>query len=344
MIKFGIINVKCFFIFFSQLLNTTATMPSQNQQQSHTNNDVPEVVLRNTNSIISQYEELSREQEERFVTSQEEEVDVDDDDELQSIAPTLKRFMDSTNDDRLLISMTNFNFQEIIEIWEVVKPNLLRRRHRGRKQKYSPLDSLFLILIFVKHKPTMELFGHEYGLDKSVVERMFDTVVDECGEPLLNAFIPNLTKEELEEFEISCNCFRATKLIVDVRFHPTNRPTGRFSDVKQYFSGKHKDYGIKVETAHYPDGRIASISTHYPGSTHDFTIFKGRIEVYKKLLKKTSEEKNMNDEDPVCDIYPEEWLLIADSAYTGSSKYLRAKTVEHAEKHKQTIIKRQGCV
>ncbi len=85
---------------------------------------------------------------------------------------------------------------------------------------------------------------------------------------------------------------------------------------------------LKVETAHYPNGSIATISTNYPGSTPDFTIFKDRIEVYKKILKKNEDKQEMEDEDPLSETYPRKRLLIADSAYTGASKYLRARTVD----------------
>ncbi len=58
--------------------------------------------------------------------------------------------------------MTSFNFEEILEIWEVEKETLLILRHRDKQAKYSALDSLFLLLIFVKQKPNIELFGHQY--------------------------------------------------------------------------------------------------------------------------------------------------------------------------------------
>ncbi len=77
------------------------------------------------------------------------------------------------------------------------------------------------------------------------------------------------------------------------------------------------------------------MSEHYPAYTHDFTIFKSRIEMYKKLLKKTQDEKNMEDEK-----YPDQWLLIADSSYTGASKYLTAKTVEKRSQQKTSNQKK----
>ncbi len=78
-----------------QLLNTTATTLSQSQHQRHTNNNVPEVVLRNTNSIISQHEELSTGQIVRSEAPQEEEeADLEDNDEECKESIKLKEYPD----------------------------------------------------------------------------------------------------------------------------------------------------------------------------------------------------------------------------------------------------------
>ncbi len=99
-------------------------------------------------------------------------------------------------------------------------------------------------------------------------------------------------------------------------------------DVKKYFSGKHHDYGLKVETAHWPDGTITTYSPHHHGSKHDFQIFKDRVDEYRKLLVKTEAEKNIPDDGPLHDRFPNSWLLIADSAYAGAQHYLRAAVVQ----------------
>jgi hypothetical protein len=80
-------------------------------------------------------------------------------------------------------------------------------------------------------------------------------------------------------------------LAVDVHFQKSNRPEGRFSDQKHYFSGKHYQYGLKFEMSVYPNGLAAYVSPHYPGSTHDFEI-------------KTNNERNLIDNGPLADTYP----------------------------------------
>ncbi len=82
---------------------------------------------------------------------------------------------------------------------------------------------------------------------------------------------------EIKEAGKLCATHSGIKIICDVHFQPSNRPTGTFSKSKIYFSGKHHDYGLKIETAHYPDGICASVSIHSPGSTHDFTLLYSKV-------------------------------------------------------------------
>ncbi len=64
---------------------------------------------------------------------------------------------------------------------------------------------------------------------------------------------------------------------MDVHLQQSQRSSGRIMDMKKYFSGKHHDYGLKVETAHY---HILASSRF----KHDFQIFKDRMDEYRKLL------------------------------------------------------------
>jgi hypothetical protein len=53
---------------------------------------------------------------------------------------------------------------------------------------------------------------------------------------------------------------------------PMERPQkGR----KPYFSGKKKRHTLKTEIRITRKGRIVNVSKKHPGSTHDFTVFKG---------------------------------------------------------------------
>ncbi len=91
--------------------------------------------------------------------------------------------------------------------------------------------------------------------------------------------------------------FTMTNNVVDVHFHKSNRPEGRFSDVKHYFSGKYYQYGLKVESAHYPNGLAAYVSRNHHGSTHGF---KTNVKSYKRLLTKSVSDNLLEDNGHGC--------------------------------------------
>lgn len=97
-----------------------------------------------------------------------------------------------------------------------------------------------------------------------------------------------LTEEELSE------------VIVDCTEQPIQRPKKR---QKKYYSGKKKRHTIKTEIRITGDGKIKHRSKSYPGSCHDFEIYKQETPL-----------------PPQCRIY-------ADSGYQGLDK-----------RHKQTEI------
>lgn len=61
-------------------------------------------------------------------------------------------------------------------------------------------------------------------------------------------------------------------LLIDATEQAIERPKRR---QKPYYSGKKKRHTLKTEILVYAAGRIVHVSKTHPGSTHDFTVFKG---------------------------------------------------------------------
>jgi hypothetical protein len=61
-------------------------------------------------------------------------------------------------------------------------------------------------------------------------------------------------------------------LIIDATEHPIERPQRR---LKPYYSGKKKRHTLKTQIRVTQKGRSVHVSKSHPGSTHDFTVFKG---------------------------------------------------------------------
>lgn len=232
--------------------------------------NVPAVDLKHLDSII---EESQQTQElEAIEYEVQEELFSDDDSEVIE-APLLTEIAERVNGDSKLITLYSFTFTEIVEIWEIVKGSILAATGRGKRPKYAPMDRLLLLLISLKQGPSY----NKFGLDGGKACRMIHCMIELILEPLQQELMEYRTMKEIEEIGKICSTHTGVKLICDVHFQPSNRPTGTFAEAKIYSSGRHHDYGEKVETSHYPDGICATVSCHYPGSTHDFTIFKEMI-------------------------------------------------------------------
>ena len=71
----------------------------------------------------------------------------------------------------------------------------------------------------------------------------------------------------------------------DVKFQPTHRPEGKFTEQKHYYSGKHHLYGQKIEVSVSPEGLCVDMSDSFPGSVHDLTIFTKQLTKHLDFLK-----------------------------------------------------------
>lgn len=76
-----------------------------------------------------------------------------------------------------------------------------------------------------------------------------------------------------------------------------------------FFSGKHNKYCIKKEYLHTLEGHVVNVSQYYPGSHHDFSIFRENIMRYGELLYDTDTN----------------FEIMADKGYEGIKKFIPAQ-------------------
>ena len=70
----------------------------------------------------------------------------------------------------------------------------------------------------------------------------------------------------------------------DVTFQPSLRASGRVEEGKKYFSGKHKQYGYKVEVQVLPNVISLCCSEHEPWSVSDLQLFQSIQYLHTKQL------------------------------------------------------------
>lgn len=241
------------------------------------------------------------------------------------------------NEEASLI-MTNFTSLEVLELFSVVETNLQPSK-RGRKPTTSPLDSFFLVLVCLKHYEIFDKMAVQFKLNKHIVQNLIKPTLQKIAEPLSEQFIKIISKEEQNKQKIKFANFSEANSVSDVTFQPIPKQSD-FKFGKVYFSGKHHSYGVKVETCNAPNGLLMMHCKHYPGSVHDFTIFKDNVNNYKTyILKKSLEEIRFEDNGELVEIYKKEWGMLLDKAYISATNLIRA--IIPTKKKDLSIIERR---
>ncbi|RHY23026.1 hypothetical protein DYB36_012298 [Aphanomyces astaci] len=155
-------------------------------------------------------------------------------------------------------TLTSFTPAECETIWGFVETPLCVRwtDGLGRKPMTTPKDVLFMTLVILKHYQTWEKHAVDFSLNAQTLEKII--------------IRPRLHLRSLPIRKV-CNG----------RQIPACAPSfGRFSEQKQYFSGKHNLYGLKIAASVSPHGRMVNMSPQKPGSEADLTIFRNRHDIY----------------------------------------------------------------
>jgi hypothetical protein len=130
----------------------------------------------------------------------------------------------------------------------------------GRDYKLDLSDMVLMLLLYYRSYVTQIFVGYMFGIDDSRVCRIIRRL-----EPILASVMAIQTCKQLSKEEVE-------NLIIDATEQPIERPKRR---QKSYYSGKKKRHTLKTEIRVTAQGRIVHVSKSHPGSTHDFTVFKG---------------------------------------------------------------------
>lgn len=167
-----------------------------------------------------------------------------------------------------LVGMQVKDFESILEkltpLWE--KKVLGAYKRPGRDFKLELADMLMMLLIYYRSYISQEFLGYLFGIDDSRVCRLIKRI-----EPLLARTVAIRKERHLSQEEVE-------SLIIDATEQPIERPKRRQT---KYYSGKKKRHTLKTEIRVTPKGRIVHVSKHFPGSVHDFTVYKDGPPVHR---------------------------------------------------------------
>lgn len=180
---------------------------------------------------------------------------------------------------------TNFFRNQFDLLYLDLEPFLTIPHQKGRKSNFTMKDSLFFYILRLKTGATYEMIAVDFDIkNPSTLFRLCDKLELLLHKAVLKLFFLPYTKLEQEKREIKFQNFPQVMLIVDSTLQPCQKPALPFEDGKIFYSGKHQCYGLKKETAHLPDGRIAFTFPHSPGSKHDISLFREHLDDYIVIL------------------------------------------------------------
>jgi hypothetical protein len=145
----------------------------------------------------------------------------------------------------------------------------------GRKPLLSVEEELCLCLFYLRHYPTFEVLGLQFGVSKTEAN---DTVHQWL--PILRVLLPASLLEQVEarssDYAMVQEWLTEFQLIVDSLEQARERP-GDNQEQRSYFSGKKQQHTFKSQIVTLPKGKdIVDVSPGAKGPTSDITLFRER--------------------------------------------------------------------
>lgn len=195
----------------------------------------------------------------------------------------------------LTVDQFNSLASRLEPLWQKAEFKRLARKDRkraiGAGHPYglkTIKEKLFCLLLWYKLYPDFWFLGMIVNLDASNVCRLVNKL-----KPLLEkAADPNLSlslKTKLNKIKIKLPSLKGRKkisswddlkrqfpkvaeILIDATEQQRKRPKRRVQ--KKYYSGKKKRHTLKTQLIVNPQGQILAVSKTYPGSIHDYEIFR----------------------------------------------------------------------
>jgi hypothetical protein len=254
----------------------------------------------------------------------------DSDDEVDSPSPVYYSFLNE--DDENIVALTNFAPVEFERLWGSVRGYIIENWNvgRGRKCTQRPKDMLFMLLTCLKHCGKWDVVSSVFGIKAGTFQKAVTGFAEVLAPFLYNKFVAAVsTKFSMRALVLSGNTFKYhqfARYTTDVTFQHANMPSGNMKERSGYYSAKHHLHGYKVEVSVLPNGLAVNCTAHYPGNKADIEIFRDNHEFHLQELRKADDERDLTDDGPMADEYPDSWCVLADKGYQGLASDFRAIT------------------
>ena len=154
---------------------------------------------------------------------------------------------------RQLIAKTELLHKQKQEEIEIKKLRV-NKKGGGKKPKLSEKEQILLTLIYLRHSPTFQLLGIQFGVSETTANDIFHYWLPIISEALPPTLIEQVKKCE-GDYEWLQELLSELQLIVDTSEKVRERPLG-YQEQKQFYSGKKKNHTLKNQFIVLPDGNV----------------------------------------------------------------------------------------
>ena len=143
----------------------------------------------------------------------------------------------------------------------------------GRKPILSTQAEVGLCLFYLRHLPTFEILGLQFGISKTSANDRFHYWLRILGE-ILPASLLEQVKNQTSDYEVVKELLTEFELLVDSTEQHTERP-GEYKEQKKFFSGKKKKHTFKNKFIVIPQADdIVDVIVGLPGPVSDINLLR----------------------------------------------------------------------
>lgn len=161
---------------------------------------------------------------------------------------------------------------------EEIEKNKLRvnKKGGGKKPKLSPQEQILLTLVYLRHSPTFQLLGIQFGVSETTANDIFHYWLPIISEALPPSWLEQVKKFE-GDYEWLQELLSEVQLIVDTSEQARERPRD-YQEQKEFYSGKKKNHTRKNQLIVLPEGKdIVDILPGVPGPKSDINLLRERF-------------------------------------------------------------------
>lgn len=288
------------------------------------------VFLQKMNEILDYYREIEINTAHLAQEAIELQEEIDEDE--TTLDTSKVTWANLRTDEDMCKIICGFTVEEFLDIYTLVEDAIEENIGRGRRSKITKKDKLVMVLCHLKHYEILDRMKITFCISKAYLYKILNETIIAITPVLYDYYVVHLEDRLEKENEDEIEEFPEAKYVMDATFQEIWTPMGSFQERKQYFSGKHKMYGLKSQCIHDRKGRLVHCIPGERGALHDFTICRNNIEILRDILRKEQNVDDSNEDEP--------WCVITDLGYIGLQNLVSA-IMPHKKKKNKKLTKNQ---